>query len=196
MRLTELKAAQARLDWQAELLAHEPKPEAIPRSQLGQDLFVLLATSFMSEGYFVEFGAGNGIGLSNTWILERSFGWNGIVAEPARGWHEQLRSTRHCVIDTRCVWEASGLEIPFAETSDPFLSSIREFAATPEYAAQQRDAMTYPVETISLNDLLDEHSAPGRIDYMSVDTEGTELEILSTFDFDRYEVRVLTVEHA
>ena len=46
-----------------------------------------------------------------------------------------------------------------------------------------------------LEDLLIEHGAPADIDYLSVDTEGSELDILSAFDFDRYKVRIITVEH-
>ena len=48
---------------------------------------------------------------------------------------------------------------------------------------------------MSLNDLLEEYSAPDSIDYLSVDTEGSEYEILSAFDFDRRQIRVITVEH-
>ena len=51
------------------------------------------------------------------------------------------------------------------------------------------------VETVSLNDLLMEARAPEEIDFMSVDTEKTEFNILSNFDFDKWRVRCLTIEH-
>ena len=51
------------------------------------------------------------------------------------------------------------------------------------------------VDTLSLDDLLEKHQAPREIDYLSVDTEGTEFDILRTFDFQRHQVRVITVEH-
>ena len=57
------------------------------------------------------------------------------------------------------------------------------------------DHREVPVQTISLNDLLDQHGAPDEIDYMSVDTEGSELEILKAFDFDRRLIRLFTIEH-
>ena len=53
-------------------------------SQLRQDLFVLNELDFKENGYFVEFGATDGIKLSNSYLLEKSFNWNGILAEPAR----------------------------------------------------------------------------------------------------------------
>ena len=49
--------------------------------------------------------------------------------------------------------------------------------------------------SISLNDLLDKHGAPQTIDYISVDTEGSEYDILEAFDFARWNVLCFTVEH-
>jgi hypothetical protein len=55
--------------------------------------------------------------------------------------------------------------------------------------------VSYEVDTVSLNDLLAYHDAPRAIDYLSIDTEGSEFPILAEFDFASYEVSVLTVEH-
>ncbi len=64
------------------------------KSQLRQDLFVLSELRFKRDGYFVEFGATNGIDLSNSHLLETRFGWQGILAEPARIWHKALKNNR------------------------------------------------------------------------------------------------------
>ena len=48
---------------------------------------------------------------------------------------------------------------------------------------------------ISLNDFLEQHKAPREIDYLSIDTEGSEFEILQDFPFERWHIRLLTVEH-
>jgi hypothetical protein len=50
------------------------------KAQLRQDLFVLSETHYKRNGYFVEFGAANGIDLSNTYLLETEFSWSGILA--------------------------------------------------------------------------------------------------------------------
>ena len=58
------------------------------RAQLAQDIFALAVSNSTSPKFFVEFGATDGITLSNTWLLEKHLGWQGILAEPARTWHE------------------------------------------------------------------------------------------------------------
>lgn len=67
------------------------------RSQIRQDLFVLSVLNFKKNGFFVDFGSTNGKSLSNTYLLEKEFGWQGILAEPARIWHKELRKNRQAI---------------------------------------------------------------------------------------------------
>lgn len=164
-------------------------------AQIFQDLFVLFSVGEKREGFFVEFGATDGITLSNTFLLEKSYGWNGILAEPARGWHEQLRHNRGCHIDTRCVWSKSEEELHFNEAAERELSTIEGFSDTTGRSKAERHYERYVVQSISLNDLLESHDAPRHIDYLSIDTEGSELSILSGFDFSCHDIHVITVEH-
>src|SRR5208337_4414072 len=85
------------------------------RSQLGQDMFALSQCGFEEGGYFVEFGATNGIELSNSYVLEKYFGWTGIVAEPAKRWHMDLANNRCCRVETDCVWRESNAVLMFNE---------------------------------------------------------------------------------
>ena len=85
------------------------------KSQLGQDLFALAVAGSREPHYFVEFGATDGLSLSNTYLLEKELHWQGLIAEPAKFWHERLRANRSCNIDTRCVWTSSGKSIKFLE---------------------------------------------------------------------------------
>ena len=164
-------------------------------SQIGQDLFVLHVLDEKRYGYFVEFGATDGVSLSNTCLLERQFGWRGICAEPSQQWHRALRANRTCVIDTRCVWSRSGESVGFSEYDDGEYSKLSSFVLTDANSTHRRLARQYEVETVTLTDLLASHDAPAEIDYLSVDTEGSELEILSAHDFSRYRFRIITVEH-
>jgi FkbM family methyltransferase len=167
----------------------------ISNAQLFQDLFALFMTNEKKGGYFIEFGATNGVTLSNSYLLEKSFGWNGILAEPARCWHAELRANRNCKIETNCVWSKSGEQLEFNEVSSQELSTINTFSGSDGRTIERQNGHVYLAETISLNDLLEKHSAPHEIDYLSVDTEGSELTILSNFDFSKYDIRNITVEH-
>ncbi len=165
------------------------------KSQHWQDLFVLLQLGFKRNGYFVEFGATDGVQLSNTYLLENGYGWTGIVAEPARCWHAALRANRKVHVETKCVWSQSASTLLFTETTEPVLSTISSYSSSDGHARSRKDGKQYQVETISLFDLLQKHNAPGTIDYLSVDTEGSEYQILSRFDFDRYRFRIIMCEH-
>lgn len=164
-------------------------------SQLAQDVFALSELGFKRNGYFVEFGATNGIDLSNTYLLEKKYQWSGILAEPAKRWHDELVTNRSCIIEKSCVWSRSGEQIEFLETRIGELSTINSYSAADGHAKSREGGLRYLVNTISLMDLLQKHSAPEFIDYLSIDTEGSEYEILKAFDFSKYRFGVITCEH-
>lgn len=72
---------------------------------------------------------------------------------------------------------------------------MQSYANSDHHREKRSGASTYEVRTISLVDLLALYKAPSVIDYLSIDTEGSELDILSAFDFSKYTVRLITVEH-
>jgi FkbM family methyltransferase len=171
---------------------HRKRNEA--RGQLFQDLWVLWETKGKSGGYFVEFGAADGINLSNTYLLETKYAWKGILAEPTPSWHEELKK-REVIVDTRCVWTTSGEKVTFLCSDIPEYSGMAETGKQDRLARKRKQATKIEVETISLVDLLVEHKAPKVIDYLSIDTEGSEFEILSHFDYERFRINLITVEH-
>jgi len=170
------------------------KTISLSKSQFRQDLFALSQLNFKKNGFFVEFGSCDGLVGSNSYLLENAFDWDGILAEPAIFWHTKLRNNRSVNIETKCVWKSSGKEILFNE---PFthkqLASIDIFSEKNEECFKK--ANRYKVKTISLLDLLKKYQAPKTIDYLSIDTEGSEYEILKAFDFNKYKFRVITCEH-
>ena len=164
-------------------------------AQLFQDVFVLSKTNFKKNGFFVEFGATDGIHHSNTYLLESEFSWTGILAEPGKTWHENLYSNRTSKISEKLVWSSSGKQVKFLETSDPALSTCDGFESRDFQHKARSIVREYKVETISLNDLLVLHSAPNHIDFLSVDTEGSEFEVLNNLNFSKYSFQVIAVEH-
>jgi FkbM family methyltransferase len=162
-------------------------------SQFLQDIFCLLIARGKKDGFFVEFGACDGALISNTILLEREFGWRGILSEPAPSWHEKLRANRKCIIETRCVWSRSGEQLEFAELAgDQYMT---QSGLSDTISKNETISKHYKVDTISLLDLLREHKAPAHIDMLSVDTEGSEFEILNAFPFGQYTFGFICVEH-
>jgi len=193
--------AHEQLPSQISFLQHLPSETAMQllsylpyvRSQSGQDLFVLSQLGPKKDGFFVEFGVTDGVNISNSYFFETTLGWKGIVAEPAKMWHRDLVRNRKCSIEKRCVWSSTGATLQFEEVAE--LSTVSEFADGDLHAASRQSSETYNVQTISLNDLLDKYQAPAHIDYLSIDTEGSEFEILNAFDFTRRKFSVITCEH-
>jgi FkbM family methyltransferase len=165
-------------------------------AQLLQDLWVLYETNTQFDGYFVEFGAVDGLVHSNTLVLEREFGWTGILAEPNQEMATSLRANRTAQIDMRCVWSTSGANVRLLVTDDPEFATVDDRVTEDMHLSiRQESSRRLSVETVSLDDLLDCHGAPTVIDYLSVDTEGTELELLTGFDWSRRDIRFVSVEH-
>lgn len=145
----------------------------------------------------MEFGAYDGVTLSNTYLLERAFGWQGILAEPAPAQAAACRASRKCVVDSRCVWHTSGERVEFNEVpGHEELATVTAYERADMHAAIRAGTRrVVEATTVSLADLLAEHRAPETIGYISIDTEGSEYDILSSFDFRRHRFLVLSVEH-
>ena len=167
----------------------------LSKAQVFQDMFVLYILKEKRNGFFVEFGATDGIYLSNTFMLEKHYGWSGCLAEPCKSWHASYtRPVRQCVVDFRCITDRTGENIEFSQSSMGELSAMTQFID--RYGdGDKRGSDKYLVETVSLNDFLLQHNAPVDIDYLTVDTEGSEQMILDAFDFTKYRIKIITVEH-
>jgi Methyltransferase FkbM domain len=85
--------------------------------------------------------------------------------------------------------------LKFNETPEAEFSTISALSRSDHHAKRRQRGKQYAVETISLRDLLRAHNAPLNIDYLSIDTEGSEFAILNGFLPSHYEVRIITVEH-
>lgn len=172
------------------MASHWQKSEA----QLLQDLWALFENKSKRGGFFVEFGATNGRDINNTYILEKQFGWSGILSEPNPIWHEALMSNRDCKIETRCVWSEPDQEISFSFGDDPELAGVT--ATLGDDNRKRRGLREIKVPTITLQQLLEQHNAPDMIDFISIDTEGSELDILSAFPWEttRFKFATMAIE--
>jgi len=141
------------------------------------------------RGYFVEVGANEPQHDSQTWHLEQA-GWTGILIEPQPHLADALRAKR-----TARVFAVACSSPQNAGGTMPLYVAGPHSSFDPHLVAagvQPTELIEVPVRT--LDSVLIEAAAPRPIDFLSVDVEGHEIEVLSGFDFGRWQPRLVLLE--
>jgi FkbM family methyltransferase len=162
------------------------------KSQLNQDLNVLEFYNYEKNLFFLDLGANDGETLSNTYLLEKEYSWTGICSEPLPSAYEKLVSCRNVICDSNAVFDTSNLTLDFIEGD--LLSGIVEYIG-PRQKTKLKKSTTIKVNTITLQDLLDKYNSPKIINYLSLDTEGTEYKILNSVNLSEYKFLYINLEH-
>lgn len=163
-------------------------------SQLQQDLIALFLFKDVS-GIYCEVGGGDGITYSNSYLLEK-LGWRGLIVEPAKANLKQIVENRSCDVSKKAAWSVSGLELKFVETDNLELSTLDKFKDSDSNSSDRISISgEYLVETASLTDIFEEFDFPGSFEYLSIDTEGSELEVLKGLNFEKFSPLLITIEH-
>lgn len=171
-------------------------------SGLGQDFFALEKSYYANNGFFVDIGAADGFTASNTFLLEKFYNWAGICIDPNPVFLQSLYNCRNSCVSNLCAYSETGIILPFQFYDDTAGFYGWNLRAGLKYHLSEIDEKIMKsfreinVLTVSLNDLLLLYQAPFEINYISLDTEGSEYEILKTFDFSKYDVRCLTIEYS
>lgn len=172
------------------------------KSQLYQDIFAVLMVGNNYDKTFLEFGATDGLELSNTYLLENNCGWTGVLCEPSPQWHDILKKNRpNTKIVTECIWNISDKKLRFFVSDVGVLSTLEEFKESDKLSIPGNTKLRIEkgnlvtVNTISLNELIEKEFNGKSPSYISIDTEGSEYEILKAFDFKKYDPVCFTIEH-
>ncbi|MCG6901947.1 MAG: FkbM family methyltransferase [Rhodobacter sp.] len=170
-------------------------------SQSGQDWFVdQVILKKRRGGVFVDVGGFDGVTGSNTLFFEIFRGWSGLLIEAVSAELEYARNVRRCAC-VGAVVSGDGAPSEFLEVTGGYRQMSGRIDT---YDETLLDRMrTHPdhqerilrVETRTLAEILREQGI-GRIDYLSLDIEGAELDVLSTFPFDTVDVDVFSIENA
>jgi FkbM family methyltransferase len=162
------------------------------QSGLDQDLGVIKYYKLKRNGYYVDIGANDGIDLSNTCMLEYDYEWKGICIEPLPEEFSRLSKNRpNSICIQKAVFGKSGLKLEFAVAG--LYSGICDTINHHKEKADKAPKIT--VETTTLNDVLEQANAPSFIEYLSIDTEGSEYDILITINYDKYIFGIIHLEH-
>ena len=168
-------------------------------SKQGQDKWVIDILKYKKFGYFVDTGASDGIRNSNSYALEKHFDWTGICVEPNPNLRAfpTLIKNRNCICESVCV-HSENTTVDFLARGRHIETSgiYGDFSST--YIKYQHNDKSHPtikLNAITLLQLLQKHKSPNVIDYISIDTEGSEWEILRVFDFNQYIFKTMTIEN-
>lgn len=170
------------------------------QSQVGQDLWVIDTLNFKKNGYFLDLGALDGKTHSNSIMLERKYGWTGICVEANPYIFPMLSSNRHCMCVNSLLDNSNDVikefhcanELSYVENENRNMS-LEELKIL--LKAKNIEYNSVLMKTRTISKILEIYNAPYVIDYMSLDIEGKELDILETFPFDDYHINTITVEH-
>lgn len=189
-------------------------------SQHGQDRWVIdrVFPASPNDRFFIEMGAGDGLLLSNTTVLEKQYGWTGILIEPTDKF-EKLRENRGATCVHTCLSDKEGklfiAKLPspgyLDEDGTNTLRSMVISADSLKEAEREVKEIVPPkvlnsmadnrlkleileVPCMTLESVLIEANAPKTIDYLSLDVEGHEYEAMLGFPFDRYKILSMNIE--
>jgi FkbM family methyltransferase len=168
-------------------------------SQHGEDKYLESLFDVTVPGFCVDVGATDGIGGNNTYLFEKR-GWGCICIEPISAYYEQCKQNRKVAI--RCAVGEKAEEdkefTVFTLNGDNYsaisgLKPDERLVESHKHLITNTQTIQVPVRT--LTSILDEYYAPTNIDFISIDTENTELDVLKGMDFNKYKVRYLCIEN-
>ena len=165
----------------------------ISESQLLQDIFCAVTLEEKKDGFFVEVGVGSGRSISNSYLLEKYYGWKGLLVEPNRSFHDSIASCRSATLERRAAASKGNLRLRFEENVS--VGEHSRVANTGGFPILDAKIAKYEVETVTLTEALDMMNAPKIIDFLSLDTEGSEIDILEGLDLNQYSFKVMVIEH-
>jgi len=143
-------------------------------SQANQDKWVCELLDYKSNGFFLEIGAYDGIQTSNTYTLEKFLNWSGICIEANKEVFERLKQNRNCINIHAAASNYDGLC---------------------NFGGDRINGGSTVVSCYTLDTILIQNNAPKEIDYISIDVEGHELDILRSFNFKNWDIKLFTIEH-
>lgn len=170
-------------------------------SQNGEDYLLREFFKEKKDGFYIDVGAFDGIHLSNTFLFEK-LGWKGVCVEAHPQYYQKCKENRplsQC-LHAACVGDENVNEITFQTEELGLLSGIQrkdEADIKKRYAGRGLEFKGFQEVTVpatTLNRVLESYGDSLRIDFISIDVEGNELEVLNGFDLKQYKPEIILVE--
>ena len=178
------------------LLADTPKKKwfsQVKQDQIVMDLLAAATNSSTDEEgslFFIDLAANDATKFSNTLALEMR-GWNGLCIEPNPIYWYGL-SHRKCTTVGALVGETVlPVEVKFRGVYGGIVGKMDDQLANRN---DEPESQTVSRFTVPFAELLHKFKVPKTIDYLSLDVEGAEDLVMSSFPFEEYTIRLLTIE--
>jgi FkbM family methyltransferase len=165
-------------------------------SHMGADLWVAETMQYRRDAYFLEFGALDGLTASNCAMLEKTLGWKGIAVEANPTYYPQVCANRSCITVNVALAKKSRESV---EMIDVFgLSALRQHINVDgAQSVRERDKRGYVwIDTLNPTELLQRYSSAEHIEFLSLDIEGGEYEVIKAINFDYYRIALMAIEHS
>lgn len=173
-------------------------------SQSGQDSF-LENNIFKGykKGFFVDVGAHNGKQINNTLYFEEKNDWTGINVEPLTEVYQELIKNRPNCINLNCAISDKDGTADFIKNTGytEMLSGLRSAYDPRHFHRRDREieikggsTKVVKVETKRLETVFDEHNVK-RVNYLSIDVEGAEFNVIRSINFDKVFIDVIEFEN-
>lgn len=171
-------------------------------SQKDQDYIVDTLLKGKERGFFLDFGAHDGISLSNSYFFESTRNWDGVCLEPIPEVFAKLQKNRRCNLLNGAVSTSSeNLQFKKMQGKTEMLSGLVKFREEAHDKRTDKGIKKYggKVELItvrgySIGEIFEKFNIRN-IDYLTIDIEGGEFEVLETIDLQKYPISCLTVEN-
>jgi len=150
---------------------------------------------YKRKGFFLDIAAADGITHSNTHVLEKFFSWQGICVEPNPTFLQELKARRKCTVE--CSVISDKREKVSFRIDNGQLGGIVADDTDNNFtvrADQMSNAEIVTLDALTLTEILERNNAPRIIDYFSLDVEGSEERVISSFDFTKYRFECITIE--
>lgn len=165
------------------------------KSQNLQDLITLDLFGFKRKGVFIEAGACDGVLNSNSFFLEKNFEWTGLLVEPIREYYKKLKQNRDVATANVALSQVNNKEVDFLVAANKDLSTIRGYEKNDYHSDNRASYNVIKVISKTLDEIIEEKLQTFEIDFLSLDTEGSEYDIIKAVDFLKHKINVICVEH-
>tara|TARA_R110001606_G_scaffold258479_3_gene406249 strand:- start:196 stop:819 length:624 start_codon:yes stop_codon:yes gene_type:complete len=162
-------------------------------SQYGEDVILDRLLGKKKVGFFLDIGANHPRKFSNTFRFSKR-GWVGVNVEPDPELYKRFPKERPNDINLNVGVGPINGKMPFYKISADTLSTFNKEAADKAIQDGHKLINTITVPVISLEMLLEKYKPNGNIDFMSLDVEGFEMEVLKSNDWSRFRPYLIIVE--